>query len=69
MTRWEQGRATVEDFVRLGELSRVPVNQHDARSLVERAELHVVTARAIADSDPRAAYIIAYDAARQAEGT
>lgn len=66
MTRWEQGRSTVEDLLNRGELSRVPPNPDDAQHLLDRTTRRLESARALAEKDPDAAYTLGYDAARQA---
>lgn len=64
--RWEQGRATIEDLLTHGQLTRVTPNRDLAGTLLHQARAHLLSAAAIADADPAGAFALAYDAARKA---
>lgn len=66
MNRWEQGRAEVEALLASGRLERVPASRKQADLLVAQARNHLVSARAVAGSDPEGGYAMVYDAARKA---
>ena len=63
---WSRGRVTVERLLRDGELEQVVASAELAERLMEDAGRHLVSATAIASSDPNGAYQLAYDAARKA---
>jgi hypothetical protein len=64
--RWEQGRATLVEMLARGELDRVPASRDRADLLLEQAQRHLSSVRAIAESDASGAYQLLYDAARKA---
>jgi len=64
--RWNQGRAEIDSMLSSGELQRVPPSREHADNLLDQARQHVVSARAVVESDPEGAYAIGYDAARKA---
>lgn len=66
MSRWNQGSGAIEQMLAVGDLERVPASRQQARHLVDQAETHLRSARAIAGTDPVGAYQLAYDAARKA---
>jgi len=66
MTRWNQGRETVDALIERGAIEKVPASQESAEAELARARTHVVSARLLLDSDPEGAYTLAYDAARRA---
>lgn len=66
MTRWNQGRSTVDALIASGGLERVPASQQAAEAELVRARTHVGSARQLAATDPEGAYTLAYDAARRA---
>ncbi|MEU8624314.1 hypothetical protein [Streptomyces sp. NPDC048669] len=66
MTRWNQGRSTVDALVDSGGLERVPASRQAAEAELIRAHTHVGSARQLAATDPEGAYTLAYDAARRA---
>ncbi|MFJ8195335.1 hypothetical protein [Streptomyces sp. NPDC096152] len=66
MTRWNQGRSTVDALIGSGELERVPASQQAAEAELVRARKHVGSARKLLATDPEGAYTLAYDAARRA---
>jgi hypothetical protein len=56
----------VEELLRSGELERVVPAAELATRLLEEADRHLTSARAITSSDPTGAYQLAYDCARKA---
>ncbi|MFC6056039.1 hypothetical protein ACFP50_11365, partial [Streptomyces pratens] len=66
MTRWNQGRSTVDSLISSGELERVPASRQAAEAELVRARTHVSSARRLLTTDPEGAYTLAYDAARRA---
>ncbi len=66
MTRWNQGRATIDALIARGSLERVPASRDSAEAEIARARTHVVSARQLLDSDPEGAYTLLYDGARRA---
>lgn len=66
MTRWNQGRSTIDALIASGELERVPASTEAAETELARARTHVVSARQLSATDPEGAYTLAYDAARRA---
>ncbi|MCP3820734.1 hypothetical protein NLX86_22350 [Streptomyces sp. A3M-1-3] len=66
MTRWDQGRSTVDALIGAGELERVPASRQAAEAELVRAHTHVGSARQLLATDPEGAYTLAYDAARRA---
>jgi hypothetical protein len=65
VTRWNQGRATVDDLLAQGSVEQVPASQQSAEAELGRSRTHLASARKILESDPEGAYTIAYDAARR----
>jgi len=66
--RWSQGQAVVERLIADRHIQQVTGAQADCSPWLERARRTVETATAIAADDPDSAYVLAYDAARQACG-
>ena len=66
MTRWEQGRTTLDQLLDEERLQKVAPSRQLADVMIARATTHLATAEAIADSDPTAAFQTAYDGARKA---
>lgn len=64
VARWEQGRATIEQLIHGGRLSRVPANTDVAAHYLALAEGHLSSSRMLASEDPVGAFGLAYDAAR-----
>jgi len=64
--RWTRGEATVRQLIAQRRLQRVVGADADGAAWVERARRTAMTARTVADLDPDSAYVLAYDAARQA---
>ena len=63
--RWEEGREVVERLLAAGELDRVSPNLQNARSLLDSARRHLISAETIRESDPEGAFAALYDAARK----
>jgi hypothetical protein len=66
MTRWNQGRETIDALIERGAIERVPASQEAAEAELDRARKHIASARLLLDSDPEGAYTLAYDGARRA---
>jgi hypothetical protein len=66
--RWSQGEAVVERLIADRHIQQVTGAQADGSPWLERARRTVETATGIAADDPDSAYVLAYDAARQACG-
>ncbi len=64
--RWSRGEAVIERLIDDRRLQRVSRAQADGAALLARAHRTVATAQAIASDDPDSAYVLAYDATRQA---
>ena len=66
MRRWEQGRAEIDGLLVSRRLERVPASREQADRLIAQARNHLVSAAAIASTDPEGGYAMVYDAARKA---
>ncbi|MFI0940368.1 hypothetical protein [Streptomyces sp. NPDC021020] len=66
MSRWNQGRSTIDALVVSRELERVPASRQAAEAELSRARTHVESARQLLGTDPEGAYTLAYDAGRRA---
>src|SRR6266508_4458823 len=66
MMRWARGEAIIERLIDGRRLQKVSGAQADGAALLARAHRTVETARMIATDDPDSAYVLAYDAMRQA---
>lgn len=66
MSPWGQGRATVEQMLADGQIERVPVNIESAQSLIAKAQTHLRSAAALADTDVELAYDALHAANRKA---
>ncbi|UWE12468.1 hypothetical protein [Actinacidiphila bryophytorum] len=66
MSRWNQGRSTVDALIADRSLERVPASRSAAEAELVRARTHVDSAQRLLESDPEGAYTLAYDAARRA---
>jgi hypothetical protein len=64
--RWAPGEAVIERLIDDRRLQRVSGAQADGAALLARAHRTAETAQAIATDDPDSAYVLAYDATRQA---
>ena len=63
---WSRGAEDIERLLRDNELEVVEPSDELARRLLDDADNHLVSARAIGASDRNGAYQLAYDAARKA---
>lgn len=66
MTRWSQGRSTVDARIDSRELERLPASRQAAEAGPARARTHAGSAVQLSDTDPEGAYTSAYDAGRRA---
>lgn len=66
MSRWQLGEAEVEELLHAGELQRLVGNAANGGPWLEKARRTLATAEQVATTDPSSAYVLAYDAARQA---
>ncbi|MDR1293348.1 MAG: HEPN domain-containing protein [Bifidobacteriaceae bacterium] len=66
MSRWEPGAADIEQALKQRTLQAITGAAADGESLLIKAERTITTARDIAESDPDSAFVLAYDAVRQA---
>ncbi|MGQ0624017.1 MAG: HEPN domain-containing protein [Sporichthyaceae bacterium] len=66
MVRWNRGEAEVEALIATGDLQRLTGEAANGARLLEKARVTLETARLAAERDPDSAFVLAYDAARQA---
>lgn len=66
MGRWKRGESEVEALLAAGELQKLTVAAANGERLLEKATVTLTTARSAAETDPDSAFVLAYDAARQA---
>jgi hypothetical protein len=66
MSRWRLGEAEVEALISSGELQPLVGEAANGEPWLARAAHTLQTATSISTSDPLSAYVLAYDAARQA---
>jgi hypothetical protein len=66
MKRWDQGRSVVEQLLSEQRLQRVPASRKHADALVAQARRYLESADLVTTTDPDAAFVLAYDAARKA---
>lgn len=64
MTRWAKGQAEVDDALRAGHLQKITGAAASGEALLEKAARTLGSAKALVETDPDTAYILAYDAAR-----
>jgi hypothetical protein len=64
--RWEQGRATIEQMLRAGQLEQVPPSREQADRLIAQSQDNLQSACDVAARNAPAAYTLLYDAARWA---
>jgi hypothetical protein len=65
MGRWRKGEEQVTGLVEQRHLQQVAADSQTAAALLASAGRHVDSARRTVDTDPEAAYALAYDAARK----
>lgn len=63
---WKRGKDDIEALLRNGELERAQPSTSLGERMLAEAEGHLRSARLLVESDPIAAYSLAYDAARKA---
>lgn len=66
MARWKLGEAEIERLLAAGELQRLTGEAANGERLLEKAATTLETARTAILRDPDSAFVLAYDAARQA---
>jgi hypothetical protein len=66
MPRWRKGEDTINTLLERAHLQQVTADTDIAETLVAASERHVHSAASLVDSDPEAAFSLAYDAARKA---
>lgn len=66
MARWKRGESDVEELLSAGELQKLTGAAADGERLLEKAAVTSTTARSAVETDPDSAFVLAYDAARQA---
>ncbi|MCL2089930.1 MAG: hypothetical protein FWH11_01675 [Micrococcales bacterium] len=66
MTRWSRGEAEIEALLTVDNLQRLTGEAADGRRLLAKAHRTLDTARTVVARDPDSAFVLAYDAARQA---
>ncbi|MDR1077150.1 MAG: hypothetical protein LBL55_00495 [Propionibacteriaceae bacterium] len=66
MSGWERGAADIEAALAARTLQLITGEAADGQSFLVKAERTITTARSVAGSDPDSAFVLAYDAARQA---
>lgn len=66
MARWKIGEAEIEALVASGELQKLTGEAANGELLLAKASTTLATARSAVDTDPDSAFVLAYDAARQA---
>jgi HEPN domain-containing protein len=65
VARWRKGEEQVTQLIEQRQLQRVVADPEIAGALLASARRHVESARCAVDSDPEAAFSLAYDAARK----
>jgi ABC-type xylose transport system substrate-binding protein len=66
MTRWSIGEASIEELLKAGELQHLVGDAAHGEPWLAKAATTLSSARRLANDDPASAYVLAYDAARQA---
>jgi hypothetical protein len=66
MTRWAIGEASIEELIDAGELQHLIGDAAHGDPWLAKAATTLSSARRLANDDPASAYVLAYDAARQA---
>ncbi len=66
MARWTRGESDVEALLAAGELQKLTGAAANGERLLEKATVTLSTARSAVGTDPDSAFVLAYDAARQA---
>lgn len=66
MARWKRGESEVEALIASGELQKLTGDAANGERLLEKAAVTLETARSAIERDPDSAFVLAYDASRQA---
>ncbi len=66
MARWKRGESDVEALLAAGELQKLTGAAANGERLLEKATVTLTTARSAVETDPDSAFVLAYDASRQA---
>lgn len=66
MVRWKLGESDIETLIASGELQKLTGAAAIGERLLTKAAVTLETARSAIDRDPDSAFVLAYDAARQA---
>jgi HEPN domain-containing protein len=66
MARWKGGEVEVEGLIAAGDLQKLTGDAANGDRFLEKAATTLETARSAIERDPDSAYVLAYDAARQA---
>lgn len=66
MARWMRGESEVEALISSGELQKLSGEAANGERLLQKASVTLQTARSAITSDPDSAFVLAYDASRQA---
>ena len=66
MARWKRGEIDVENLIAAGDLQRLIGEAANGERLLAKASVTLETARSAIERDPDSAFVLAYDAARQA---
>lgn len=63
---WEQGQATIDDFLRKGVLVIGDVSATHGERALDQARHHIQSALAVCEDDPTGGYVLSYEAASKA---
>src|SRR5680860_1440219 len=66
MARWKRGEVDVEALVAGGDVQKLTGDAANGERLLEKAAVTLKTARSAIERDPDSAFVLAYDASRQA---
>ena len=66
MARWKRGEIDVENLIAAGDLQKLIGEAANGERLLAKASVTLETARSAIERDPDSAFVLAYDAARQA---
>ena len=66
MARWKNGEADVEQLIATGQLQKLTGEAARGERLLDKAHGTIATATLAAERDPDSAFVLAYDACRQA---
>jgi len=66
MARWSRGESKKSALIDAGDLQKLTGEAANGERLLEKAAVTLTTARSAIERDPDSAFVLAYDAARQA---